>query len=189
MKIKTTLKDTYDITEHLIKILEELGFDVTQDSSRLSSSTYLTITNWRATVDRGNDDLLIRISDHNLPPSYDGKYGYYDFDLKSKYDTRNGLLGDALFYGDFIEYVVDLVTEVNKNTQVHEIEKILSDKKFLDWLYDKVEENDLRFKIMDLQELKTVRQVQSYIDDYMYDDELEIICDKYSEYMSYNFKD
>ena len=45
MKIKTTLKDTYDITEYLIKILEELGFNVTQDSSRLSSSTYLTITN------------------------------------------------------------------------------------------------------------------------------------------------
>ena len=63
MKIKTTLKDTYDIAEHLIKILKELGFDVTQDSSRLSSSTYLTITNWRATVDRGNDDLLIRISE------------------------------------------------------------------------------------------------------------------------------
>ena len=61
--------------------------------------------------------------------------------------------------------------------------KILSDKKFLDWLYDKVEENGLRFKIMDLQELKTVRQVQSYIDDYMYDDELEIIYDKYSEYL------
>ena len=107
MKIKTTLKDTYDITEYLIKILEELGFDVTQDSSRLSSSTYLTITNWRATVDRGNNDLLIRISDHDLPPSYDGKYGYYNFDLKSKDDTRNGLLGDALFYGDFIEYVAD----------------------------------------------------------------------------------
>ena len=62
------------------------------------------------------------------------------------------------------------------------LKKILSDKKFLDWLYDKVEENDLRFKIMDLQELKTVRQVQSYIDDYMYD-ELEIIYDKYSEYL------
>ena len=63
------------------------------------------------------------------------------------------------------------------------LKKILSDKKFLDWLYDKVEETGLRFKIMDLQELKTVRQVQSYIDDYMYDDELEIICDKYSEYL------
>ena len=63
------------------------------------------------------------------------------------------------------------------------LKKILSDKKFLDWLYDKIEENKLRFKIMDLQELKTVRQVQSYIDDYMYDDELEIICDKYSEYL------
>ena len=62
------------------------------------------------------------------------------------------------------------------------LKKILSDKKFLDWLYDKVEENGLRFKIMDLQELKTVRQVQSYIDDYMYD-ELEIIYDKYSEYL------
>lgn len=72
---------------------------------------------------------------------------------------------------------------MNKNTQVHEIEKILFDKKFLDWLYDKVEENDLRFKIMDLQELKTVRQVQSYINEYMYNDEFEIICDKYSEYL------
>ena len=69
------------------------------------------------------------------------------------------------------------------------LKKILSDKKFLDWLYDKVEENGLRFKIMDLQELKTVRQVQAYIDDYVYDDELEIIYDKYSEYMAYNFKD
>ena len=181
MKIKTTLKDTYDIAEYLTQILEELGFNVTRDSSRLSSSTYLTITNWRATAGRGNDDLLIRISDHDLPSSYDGKYGYYDFDLKSKYDARNGLQGDALFYGDFVEYVVDLVTEVNKNTQVHEVEKILSDKKFLDWLYDK--DNDLRFKIMDLQELKTVRQVQSYIDEYMYDDELEVICDKYLEYL------
>ena len=183
MKIKTTLKDTYDITEYLTKILEELGFNIMHDSSRLSSSTYLTITNWRATVGRGNDDLLIRISDHDLPPSYDGKYGYYDFDLKSKYDTRNGLQGDAIPYSEFIEYVVDLITEVNKNTQVHEIEKILSDKKFLDWLYDEVEDNDLRFKIMDLQELKTVRQVQSYIDEYMYDDELEVICDKYLEYL------
>lgn len=183
MKIKTTLKDTYDIMKHLIEILEQLGFSIDKDSSRLSYSTYITISNWKATVGRGNDDLLIRISDHDLPPSYDGKYGYYDFDLKSKYDDRNGLQGDALFYGDFVEYVVDLITEVNKNTQVHEVEKILSDKKFLDWLYDEIEENDLRFKIMDLQELKTVRQVQSYIDEYMYDDELEVICNKYVEYL------
>lgn len=183
MKIKTTLKDTYDITEYLIKILEQLDFDVMQDSSRLSSSTYIIITNWRATIGKGNDDLLIRISDHDLPPSYDGKYGYYDFDLKSKYDVRNGLQGDAIPYSEFIEYVVDLVTEVNKNIQVHEVEKILSDKKFLDWLYDEIEENNLRFKIMDLQELKTVRQVQSYIDEYMYDDELEVICNKYVEYL------
>ena len=107
MKIKTTLKDTYDITEYLIKILEELGFNVTQDSSRLSSSTYLTITNWRATVDRGNDDLLIRISDHDLPPSYDGKYGYYDFDLKSKYDTRNALLGFIIQIKNLVQKTIN----------------------------------------------------------------------------------
>ena len=183
MKIKTTLKDTYDIAEYITQILEELGFNIMQDSSKLSSSTYLTITNYRATVGKGNDELLIRISDHDLPPSYDGKYGYYDFDLKSRYDTRNGLQGNAISYSEFVEYIVDLVTEINKNTEVHEINKILADKKFLDWLYNEIENNDLRFKIMDLQELKTAKQVQSYIDEYMYDDELEIICDKYLEYL------
>lgn len=187
MKIKTTLKDTYYITEYLTKILEELGFNIMHDSSRLSSSTYLTITNWRATVGRRNDDLLIRISDHDLPPSYDGKYGYYDFDLKSKYNTRNGLQGDAIPYGEFVEYIINLVAEVNKNTEVHEIDKILADKKFLDWLDNKyVRNNDnISFwgKILDLEELKTMRQIQSYIDEYLYDDELKLISDEYLEYL------
>lgn len=187
MKIKTTLKDTYDITEYLTKILEELGFNIMHDSSRLSLSTYLTITNWRATVGRGNDDLLIRISDHDLPPSYDGKYAYYDFDLKSKYDDRNGLQGDAIPYGEFVEYIVDLVEEVNKNTETHEIDKILADKKFLDWLDNKYagDNGKIRFwaKITDLEELKTTRQIQSYIDECLYDDELKLISDEYLEYL------
>lgn len=189
MKIKTTLKNTYDIAEYLTQILEELGFNITRDSSRLSSSTYLTITNYRATVGKGNDDLLIRISNHDLPPSYDGKYGYYDFDLKSKYDTRNGLQGDAIPYGEFAEYIVDLVAEVNKNTEVHEIDKILADKKFLSWLDDKYagDNTKVRFwaKITDLEELKTMRQIQSYIDEYLYDDELKLISDEYLEYLKH----
>ena len=182
MKIKTSLKNILDITNHIKNILEELGFSVLDDSSRISNSQYITITNWRQTVGKGNDDLLIRISDHDLPSSYDGKYGYYDFDLKSKYDSRNGLQGNAIPYSDFIEYVVDLIKESN-NVEVHDIEKILFDKKFLDFVYDKIDNRDLSFKIMDLQDMKTIKQVQSYIDEYMYDDELEQLVNLYIQYI------
>lgn len=182
MRIKTTLKNIYDITDYVKNVLEELGFLIIEDSSKLSDSRYLTVTNWRASVGKGNDDLLIRISNHDLPPSYDGKYGYYDFDLKSKYDDRKGLLGDAKDYGEFIEYVVDLMKDTD-NVEIHEIDKILSDKKFLDYLFDNIKDNALRFKIMDLQELKTIRQVKSYIDDYLYDEELEQFIELYMQYL------
>ena len=178
MKIKTTLKTTSCPS---LYTWHELGFSVLDDYSRISNSQYITITNWRQTVGKGNDDLLIRISDHDLPPSYDGKYGYYDFDLKSKYDTRNGLQGNAIPYSDFIEYVVDLIKESN-NVEVHDIEKILFDKKFLDFAYDKIDNRYLSFKIEDLQDMKTIKQVQSYIDEYMYDDELKILIKEYENY-------
>ena len=181
MKIKTILKNILDITDYLKNILAELGFSVIEDFSKLSNSEYITITNWRQTVGKGNDDLLIRISDHDLPPSYDGKYGYYDFDLKSKYDSRKGLQGNAIPYLDFIEYIVDLIKE-NNNIEVQDIEKILFDKKFLDFVYDKIDDYNLRFKIMDLQDMKTIKQVQSYIDEYMYDDELETLVKEYENY-------
>lgn len=182
MKIKTTLKNTLDITDYIKNILEELGFSVLDDSSKISNSQYIIITNWRQTVGKGNDDLLIRISDYDLPPTYDGKYGYYDFDLKSKYDSRNGLQSDAIPYSDFIEYVVDLIKE-NNNIEVRDIEKILFNKKFLDFTYDKIDNRNLSFKIMDLQDMKIIRQVQSYINEYMYDDELEQLVNLYTQYI------
>lgn len=66
MKIKTTLKNILDITDYIKDILIKLGFSILDDSSKLSNSQYITITNWRQTTGKGNDDLLIRISDHDL---------------------------------------------------------------------------------------------------------------------------
>lgn len=88
--------------------------------------------------------------------------------------------GDAIPYSDFIEYIIELLKKVNE-IEINDIVKILSDKKFLDYIYDKVD-SDLSFKIMDLQELKTIKQIQSYINEYMYDDELELLIKEYENY-------
>ena len=183
MNIKTTLKDIFDITGYVQNFLEDLGFSVIEESSKLSDSKYLTILNWGLTTgEKDKDSINIRISNHDLPVSYDGKYGYYDFDLKSKYDNRKGLQGDAVTYGDFLAWVADLTDKINRDTVADDISTILYDKKFLDWLYDRVDRK-LSFKIMDLQEFKTIKQVQSYIDGYLYDNEIDIILNQYSKYI------
>jgi hypothetical protein len=54
------------------KYAEGMGYNVTPEGSNLSSSQYLTLTH-----DALPDSLKIRMSDHELPPSY-GSPGNYD---------------------------------------------------------------------------------------------------------------
>ena len=60
---------------------EKLGFSVSRDASKLSASKYLELTHDKLP----NSDIKIRISDHDLPPSY-GPPGDYDVHAGSPRD-------------------------------------------------------------------------------------------------------
>lgn len=56
-----------------------MGFKTKTDYSGLSESQYITITNYFEMTGKesnyNGEELKIRISNHDLPPSYDGLHG------------------------------------------------------------------------------------------------------------------
>ena len=122
MRFKKSLKKPFEIAEYIQDILiNKFGFDkdeIDWDMSGLSSSQYLNINNWEEMTHKSspyNDDaLIVRISSHDLPPSYDRLHGYFDYDLKADNDSRYGSNGDAIPYYEFLDDVQSLVPLVRQ---------------------------------------------------------------------------
>ena len=111
MRIKQGLKKTDEIATYLASKLKSLGFEIDKGSSGLSNSEYLTITNYQditGKVSQYNDkELKIRVSNHDLPPSYDGLHGYHDIDIKSGGVSRAGNDGNATDYESFLATIAN----------------------------------------------------------------------------------
>jgi hypothetical protein len=109
MRIKSGLKKTEEITDYLSNKLEKMGFKTKTDYSGLSGSQYITITNYSEMTGKESDyngeELKIRISNHDLPPSYDGVHGYHDIDIMSEGKERAGNDGKAISYEYFLHEV------------------------------------------------------------------------------------
>lgn len=116
--IKKGLKKTKDIASYMKDKLSSYGFSLKEDYSGLSSSQYLTVTNYKEMTGQESQynggELKIRISDHDLPPSYDGLNGYHDIDVMSEAVERPGNDGKATSYENVIKDLVNNITEDNK---------------------------------------------------------------------------
>ncbi len=113
-------KKTKDIYEFMIKNLSKLGFKIESDFSGISDSCYIKLKNFEQITGKSSkwndDNFIIRLSNHDLPPSYEGKYGYYDMDIKTENKKRYGTEGLAEDYDTAIKYIYDLV---NKPYPIH----------------------------------------------------------------------
>lgn len=101
-KVKSGLKTTETIADYMTEKLKTIGYEIEEDFSGLSDSRYITITNYSELTGReskyNEDSLKIRISGHDLPPSYDGLHGYHDIDINSSEKKRGGNDGGATYY-------------------------------------------------------------------------------------------
>lgn len=127
MRIRRGLKKTDEIADYLESRLKKMGYDIERDYSGLSGSRYITITNYNDITgkeSRYNDnELKIRISDHDLPPSYDGLHGFHDFDVMSGNNSRPGNDGLATKYDEVIKKLESEIKESVKNEQKETIKK------------------------------------------------------------------
>jgi hypothetical protein len=95
------LTDTYKIADYLEKTFRSWGLRVEPDFSGLSDSRYLEID--LSKDDDTIDRIKIRISNHDLPPSYDrGRGGSYDYDVYTD-SLRNGNTGSTWSYAKLIK--------------------------------------------------------------------------------------
>lgn len=102
VSFKKGLKKTSDISDYMATRLESMGYEVERKHSGLSNSEYITIKNAGELFGKADtDDVEIRISNHDLPPSYDRQYKG-DFDVRSEDVPRNGTNGDASNYEDIL---------------------------------------------------------------------------------------
>ncbi|WP_414902474.1 hypothetical protein ACMT1E_04390 [Sphingomonas flavalba] len=69
--------DTYKTAETIARQLRAAGFQVARDGSNLSSSQYVTASMHDADDEAIVEPYKIRVSDHDLPPSY----GSADYDV------------------------------------------------------------------------------------------------------------
>ena len=74
--------------------------------------------------DYNGEELKIRISNHDLPPSYDGLHGYHDIDIMSEGKERGGNTGNATYY----ENVINKLNEQILKTKKEEIKKTKENK-------------------------------------------------------------
>ncbi len=73
-------KQCRQTTDKLAKALTQPGTSVEEISSTLSESYYLMVTRW--TADGEFDQTIkIRISDHELPPTYANQHGAADYEI------------------------------------------------------------------------------------------------------------
>ena len=103
INIREGLKSTDKITDYLEKKLESMGYEVERKHSGLSNSEYLTVKNSGDLFGKAdaNDDVEIRISNHDLPATYDRQYAG-DFDVRSEGSIRNGTNLNAIDYDDLL---------------------------------------------------------------------------------------
>jgi hypothetical protein len=85
------------------KTLKTWGFSVERDRSRLSNSAYIRawLPSENYEDDENDDDWkeeIIRFSDHDLPPSYDGLHGFHTMDVATGKKDRVGNVGNAVGY-------------------------------------------------------------------------------------------
>jgi hypothetical protein len=104
------------ISKRLEDVFIKMGFSVEKEGSALSDSQYLTLTH------ENEEPIKIRISDHDLPPSYSGLHGHDDYDIYSE-NRRMGTDGNAT---DYIAVIKSIAKKVNKN--IPEQEKTILDK-------------------------------------------------------------
>lgn len=139
IRIKKGLSKTNDITNYLESKLKSLGFNVKRDASIISNSEYLTITNYKDMTGKessyNESELKIRISNHDLPPSYDGLNGYHDYDIISENANRGGNDGNAI---DYISLLQELNNEILPNIK----QERKNNKKFL------AQENNIAKKLL-----------------------------------------
>lgn len=90
---------TYQIGDRIRKHAVGMGWDVTDTArSQSSGSTYLNLSRPSGNLDEFGDPILdhvkVRISDHDLPPSYKRTIGEADFDVgvggKDRLDEQGG---------------------------------------------------------------------------------------------------
>jgi hypothetical protein len=119
------LNKTSDITDYLTKTLNKMGYETENKKSGLSNSEYITIKNVGALFGKDeNDDIEIRIADHDLPPSYDNMHKG-DFDIMSNNKQRGGTNGDARSYIDFLNIMAEKKNFPLANSKKYEQEQEL----------------------------------------------------------------
>ena len=95
-------KGIANIHKYMTTELNKMGFEVETSGSGLSDSEYITIKNWEEKTGKygvNNDGTYkIRISNHDLPPSYDRTHGYFDADITDGINQRSGSTGAAESY-------------------------------------------------------------------------------------------
>lgn len=124
LRIKHGITKANAIADYLEERLNSWGYETRRDASTLSNSQYITITNYSEKTGKESkynvDELKIRISDHDLPPSYDGLNGYEDYDLRSgkKNTNRPGTGGNATTYDVALQNLWDELKEKPKSDNV-----------------------------------------------------------------------
>lgn len=145
MKIKSNLKTTSEIADYLESKLATMGFSVDTSASDLSGSRYITLTNYKEITGKtskyNDEELKIRISDHDLPPSYDGLHGYHDIDIMSNDKTRPGNDGNADFYDNVLKRLDSIILPSVKQEQENRVkserkENIKAKSELPDWAKD-----------------------------------------------------
>lgn len=141
MRVRHGLKTVNQIADYIAARLTAYGFALDRDGSTLSDSQYIIINNYTELTGKESpynvDKFVIRISNHDLPASYEGLHGFYDADLKAESDRRAGTAGIALSYDVFIErFCSGLKTK--SATRGGKLPACLDSKKALLATYDKI---------------------------------------------------
>ena len=128
MNMKTNI---CEITDYIEKTLAKWGFEVYRSCSAVSGSEYLAFGS-------DGETKKIRVSDHNLPSTYEGRNGMpFDFDVYSKSRAF------AINYVDFLDMVAKkhgfkLPAHV-KNEVAKKEEALKAKKEIQNFLQDKQE--------------------------------------------------
>ena len=80
---------SYDIAERIARYAAQFGYDVERHGSASSSSQYVNLAFYQEHDDGSHDyeTLKIRVSDHDLPPTYGKMHGYADYEVGSPDST------------------------------------------------------------------------------------------------------
>lgn len=114
----TKLKSIGAIQKNIKTKLEKMGYEVEESQSGLSDSGYIT-------AKIKDKEYKIRVSDHDLPPSYDKTHGQYDFDIKGGGKDRPGTQGTAEEY----QYLIARMAKIAGKDIPEQEKRIIEDDK------------------------------------------------------------